>query len=149
MNVVNIWGPNNQRSLTPVSSPRITILPKAEETEATVRFLKTQTINYLRNLGGIYRRSLKIELPHIKSGTSDGSIFSATKIWNKIYLGIERKNDRSADTASIRWISIKTENFQNLLENSLRKMLIEDAPLLRQRARLRNDFWNTLKGGLN
>ena len=149
VSTIGIWDSTSQCHMSLVSVPRIYIPPKTDETEATVEFLKTQTINYLKNLERSRERSLKIELPLINSGGCDGSIFSATEIWDRIYLGIERKNDRSADTASIRWIRLNTVNFQRLLENSLREMLTQDVSLLKQRARLRNDFWKTVRGGIN
>ena len=145
---VGIWDSTSQSQVRIPSLPRIAIPPKSEEIETHVRFLKAELIHYLKNYRGYYD-SLNIELPSINSGGRGGSIFSATKLWNRIYLGIERKNDRSADTVSIRWIQLNATDFQKLLENSLRKMLTEDVPLLKHRAHLRNDFWKTVNGGIN
>ena len=146
--VVGIWDSTSQSQVRIPSLPRIFTPPKIEETETHIRFLKAEIINYLKDYR-VHDDSLKIELPLINSGGRGGSIFSAAIIWNRIYFSLERKNDRAADTASIRWIHLDAAGFQAILENSLRKMLTEDTPLLKHRAYLRNDFWKTINGGIN
>ena len=113
------------------------------DTESFIKHLKNETINYLNNKRH-HKQSLRIELP-FNSGGTIGSIFSVSKFNDMIYIMLQREEDRSADTVSIRWIFLHAPNFEKLLEKSIRNLLTEDVALLRNRAYLRSDFWKSIK----
>ena len=113
------------------------------DTESFIKHLKNETVSYLKNKRR-HKQSLRIELP-FNSGGTIGSVFSAAKLWDRICLMLEREHDRSANTVSLRWVVPYSQNFENLLESSIRNLLTEDVTQLRNRAYLRSDFWKSIK----
>ena len=145
--IVTIWDPSGSQK---VKVPQLHAInsPKIEDTEHCAKFLKSEITRYLKNRK-CQRESLRVELPSIDSGGRGGSIFSATKLWNRIYFSLERKVDNSANTVSIRWVGLDAKNFDELLDSSIKNLLMNDVPTLKQRAQLRDDFWKSGKSTIN
>ena len=139
--IVGIWDPSARHEVSMVKTIRP---PNIEETESCVKYLKGEITNYLQSQNQ-YKRSLKLELPSVNSGGLKGSVFSASEIWDKIYFSLQRKIDKSGDTASIRWIRIKAPEFGSRLERSIRELLTKDVLELRCRAYARDDFMKSMK----
>lgn len=140
--IVNLWSASGKQRFT-VPSLR-TVKPMLDsDIEDSVHFLTTETINFL-NTRNSKERSLSLDLPSINSGGRGGSLFSAAELWDRIYFFMERKNDRSANTVSIRWIDLNAPKFETLLEDSIRLMLKNDVFMLRERAITRSDFLRSI-----
>lgn len=140
--IVNLWSASGKQRFTVPSS--VIVKPMLDsDIESSVHFLTTETINFL-NTHNSKKRSFSLDLPSINSGGRGGSLFSAVELWDRIYFSLERRNDRSANTASIRWIDLNAPKFETLLENSIRTMLKNDVTSLRERAITRNEFLRSM-----
>ena len=145
--LVTIWDPSGSQK---VKVPQLHAInsPKIEDTEHCAKFLKSEITNYLKNRKP-QKESLRVELSSVDSGGKGGSVFNVAKLWSKVYFSLERMADRSANTVSISWVGLDAKNFDELLDSSIKNLLVNDVITLRQRAQLRDDFWKSTKSASN